>query len=78
MLTVLLVNNALSAEMRLNSIIRRIGGQLVDQAGTLAAMTPLLKLQPLTLVLIDLPSQESPGKNHSQTLPCNLMRLIPG
>lgn len=46
MLTVLLVNNALSAEMRLNSIIRRIGGQLVDQAGTLAAMTPLLKRSP--------------------------------
>ena len=58
MLTVLLVNNALSAETCLKSVIRRIGGQLVAQAGTLAAMTPLLKLQSLTLVLIDLPSQE--------------------
>ena len=58
MLTVLLVNNALSAETCLKSVIRRIGGQLVAQAGTLAAMTPLLKLQSLTLVLIDRPRKK--------------------
>ena len=59
MLTVLLVNNALSAQTRLTSLIRRFGGQIMGQVSTLTAMFPLLKQQPISLVLIDLPTQEA-------------------
>lgn len=59
MLTVLLVNNALSAQTRLTSLIRRFGGQIMGQVSTLTAMFPLLKQQPISLVLIDLPNPGS-------------------
>ena len=58
MLRVLLVNNALSAQARLISLIHRCGWQLSQQVSTLSAACIQLNQAGAELVLVDIPSQE--------------------
>lgn len=63
MLRVLLVNNALSAQTRLISLIHRCGWQLSQQVSTLSAACVELNQAKAELVLVDIPSQEEAALN---------------